>query len=307
MDELLILNELQKNYGLRDNELAILTLLIKSSKKLTAHEISKQTKIPMGRIYDFLNELLLKKLVEKNEGTPARYFISNLEQNVSNFLNFQFESENKRVLAITAALDKLYASSSAGIRILYGKEEFILEMIKHTQASKCSKMMLLGLAVPYLFYPEDKNEFLKMRRLVTGRRGSSLTGESPALQALLNDAIHRRCREGKEYKWIISEKTIKIFVESLEKNYGKKYVLDYLSGLKNKIKHNIQVRTTNEDFPYSMSIFDDCIMFAARADGEMVSLVFNSQEGVQFFSKFFDATLKECKDAKEIFDDYSKR
>ena len=84
-----VLNELGKNFDLSGKELIIIEAL--TDKKQNAAQLSKTTDIPLGRIYEYLNHLITIRIIEKSEKKPFIYFIENLDQNISEFLKFNFE------------------------------------------------------------------------------------------------------------------------------------------------------------------------------------------------------------------------
>ena len=302
-----VLNELQQKYGLKENEIAILRFLIDSNRKSDAREISRRTKIPMGRIYDFLNELLTKRLIEKTDGVPARYFVGDFGQQIHEFLNYQLKNMNMNYLALTSALENESTLSSASIRILHSKDEFMLELIRQAEFSGRFKVLLLGLSVPFVLYPESKEDFVKMRNMAVVKTGA-LTGKTSRLHIILNEAFNKRHNRKQKTEFAMSEKTFDLFIKSLFENYGKNFVKRYLLGIKSKLaNYDAHIRILKESFPYYISISEKSVIFATRSGDDTTSVVFESTDAVKLMTKLFDLFYNEGRDINEVFDEYLKK
>ena len=63
-----LIKELGENFNLSGKELMILESLL--NQNLSSEQISDKTKIPLGRIYSYLNNLVKLKLIEKQTQLP---------------------------------------------------------------------------------------------------------------------------------------------------------------------------------------------------------------------------------------------
>ena len=57
----LLLNELKKGYGLKEKHIRIIKIL--RDWPLTAEQVAKQGDIPLGRVYEYLNQLIEFKIL----------------------------------------------------------------------------------------------------------------------------------------------------------------------------------------------------------------------------------------------------
>ncbi|MFX1236161.1 MAG: TrmB family transcriptional regulator [Promethearchaeota archaeon] len=63
----------------------------------TARKISKQSNVPSGRIYEVLEDLKTKGLVEIIESRPKKYIAISLNKAVDNLINYQIKENKQRI------------------------------------------------------------------------------------------------------------------------------------------------------------------------------------------------------------------
>ena len=142
-----ILEELKQRYGLRKNDILIIQALLE--KDLTAEQICEQTKIPMGRIYTFLNALLPTGLIEKKSGTPACYSAQNIEERILNFLMLKREEMIKKEDDIIARLERI--KKLENVKTLVGPGDLNDFLIQQMAADrKYSKQISVAGSVPFI-------------------------------------------------------------------------------------------------------------------------------------------------------------
>lgn len=96
MSENLMVNliELLKSANLTTYEINAFITLLKSNS-MTARKISNKSKVPQGRIYEILDELKKKGMIEILESRPKKFRSLSLNKALNNLLNHQTD-ENKR-------------------------------------------------------------------------------------------------------------------------------------------------------------------------------------------------------------------
>ena len=112
--------EFLKNSKLSNYEIqAYLTLL--SFNNLTARELSKKSKVPTGRIYEILEELKLKGLIEISESRPKEYKSINPNIAFNNLISYLTMQNKKRTSYL---IDQAkYLESKIADSNLFSKEE----------------------------------------------------------------------------------------------------------------------------------------------------------------------------------------
>jgi len=167
-----MLNELEANFGLKDNHIKILREL-QLSGALGADKLAKNTGVPLGRIYDFLNDLVESKLILKTATFPSVYSIDGFEQRVMEFMRYQTDNLIKKEQKL---MDLLSEKNEVEQTVLItDKEKIAFETIKRTLESKEKKVIIKNETIPQIFYSFDEQEFIKMRNYFakkTGDRGA---------------------------------------------------------------------------------------------------------------------------------------
>ncbi|MFX1393507.1 MAG: TrmB family transcriptional regulator [Promethearchaeota archaeon] len=109
--------ELLKSSNLTTYEINVFITLLKS-KTLTARKISNESKVPTGRIYEVLDELKNKGMIEILESRPKKFRSLSLNKALNNLLNHQTD-ENKRKTSYLYHQAKILESN------LYESDTFI--------------------------------------------------------------------------------------------------------------------------------------------------------------------------------------
>ncbi|MHA1968711.1 MAG: TrmB family transcriptional regulator [Candidatus Hodarchaeales archaeon] len=84
---------------------AFLTLI--NSGNFTAKEISKHAEVPIGRIYESLDELESKKMVKVHEGRPKKYTAVQLSKALFNLISYQRDESKNRERSLIEQLKEL--------------------------------------------------------------------------------------------------------------------------------------------------------------------------------------------------------
>jgi sugar-specific transcriptional regulator TrmB len=100
---------------------AFLTLM--NSANLTAKEIANQANVPIGRIYEALDELESKKMVKIHEGRPKKYTAIPFNKALINLIAYQREESKKKERSLIDQLKELeikyYDSGKGEERMVY--------------------------------------------------------------------------------------------------------------------------------------------------------------------------------------------
>ncbi len=116
---------------------AFLTLV--NSENLTAKEIANQANVPIGRIYEALEELESKKMVKIHEGRPKKYTAISFNKALINLIAHQREESKKKERSLIDQLKELeikyYDSGKGEERMVYstvfGTKEIISLYIQY--------------------------------------------------------------------------------------------------------------------------------------------------------------------------------
>lgn len=110
---------LKENFSLRENHLIILEYLFeKKSEKIDAETMSKETGVPLGRIYSFLEDLADYGFIGVQYTRPRFYYLkqpSEAFQSSITVLENTLADTQKKMLDYGAMLQKMFDSGQTGI------------------------------------------------------------------------------------------------------------------------------------------------------------------------------------------------
>ncbi|MFX0207466.1 MAG: TrmB family transcriptional regulator [Candidatus Hodarchaeota archaeon] len=114
-------------------------LVLINSANLTAKEIANQANVPIGRIYEALDELESKKMVITHEGRPKKYTAIPFNKALTNLIAHQREESKKKERSLIDQLKELeikyYDSGKGEERMVYstvfGTKEIISLYIQY--------------------------------------------------------------------------------------------------------------------------------------------------------------------------------
>lgn len=118
------LTEFLKAANLNTYEINAFSVFLSSSELLTAREISTKSNVPSGRIYEVLEDLNKKGMIEIIESRPKKFRSIPLNRAFYNLLSFQTEENSRRI-------EYLYDQAKYLEKNLYESE-----VIKKTEPTK---------------------------------------------------------------------------------------------------------------------------------------------------------------------------
>ncbi|MFX1389275.1 MAG: TrmB family transcriptional regulator [Promethearchaeota archaeon] len=142
---------------------AYITILTSSKiNPLSARQISSQSGVPSGRIYEVLEELHIKGLIEIIESRPKKYKAHSLNRGLDNLIKYQ-SSESKRKIDYLHNRAKILESN------LYSSDALILkEPSKIFWSTVYGTKSILSLYVKYINEAKEEiifNEFINKSTL----------------------------------------------------------------------------------------------------------------------------------------------
>ncbi|MFW9902965.1 MAG: TrmB family transcriptional regulator [Candidatus Thorarchaeota archaeon] len=217
---------------------AFLTLM--NSGNLTAKEISNQSNVPIGRIYEALEELESKKMLKIHEGRPKKYTAIPFNKALINLIAHQREESKKKESSLIDQLKKLeikyYDSGKGEERMVYstvfGTKEIISLYIQYFR--KVQEEILI-------------TEFINDTTLRVLDLGSIFFQE---LSKSVDHGINVKmlwCFENDQIEKVDNEENYDLFSQVREKHEE--------FGLTNK-KKNFEIKTLFRRVPTYFDIFD---------------------------------------------------
>ncbi|MDZ4256249.1 MAG: helix-turn-helix domain-containing protein, partial [archaeon] len=156
-----VVMELQKQFGLSDNEVKLLALLKEGS--FSVKRLSRASKVPMGRIYSVLQELEEKGLVV-HRGNPRTYTSKPWDERVSEFL----DRENQRlVYRKQSILEALSTEARPYVHIITNMAQYKSQYVSWISGADYCYHIDVGTAYPLIFLDQDEEESLRILQAVT--------------------------------------------------------------------------------------------------------------------------------------------
>ena len=296
-----MLNELEANFGLKDNHIKILREL-QLSGALEADKLAKNTGVPLGRIYDFLNDLVEAKLVLKTATFPSVYSIDNLEQRVTEFMRYQTDVliKKEQKLMDLFSEDKDIEQTT----VINDREKLAFETMKLMAKSNEIKMIEKTETIPSIFYPLEEQDFIKLRNYFakkTGDKGAIFRGGADRLRVMLHRADKESYISGKKVRFVMDKHSLDLYLNLISKlgnDRGKSILKKILSQLSSY--SNVKVYVVKENLPISIMVLDNKIVLLRFAYmSTPLCILAQSKRMAEFYSSFFEELVARSKPAQK--------
>jgi len=301
MDAKRIFEELEKDFGLRKNHIIILEALSKDD--YTADKLSKDTGIPMGRIYEFLNDLLKWRLVEKQKGYPATYRVGDLKERVLDFLRFQTDdviSKERKLVGLISEEKEVEQTT-----IINGREELAFMTMKTTLESRRVRSIVKHETIPTIFYPFDEGEFIRLRNYFgkkTGDRGAIFKGGADPARVQLYRTNKEGYQSGKKVTYVMDRHSFDLYI-GLLRQLGPKRMKAVLSTVLDQFEEfkNVKVYVVEKSLPISIRIYDNArvLIRIVHLDAPM-GIFIQSKKVASFYTSFFDDLIGQAVPAQKL-------
>ncbi|MBR9705727.1 hypothetical protein GOV14_01710 [Candidatus Pacearchaeota archaeon] len=282
-----LIEELGKNYNFPEKQIRILKSL--EFRDLTARELSKQTQIPLGRLYEHINNLLRSKLIEKSKKKPAFYSFKNKEEKIKTFIKDQFKETVDKEALMLSLLEK----GSGDVKLLTTREDYILECRRiYNEEDKIFSIERAS-TPPYYFYPEDYADYKKVRKFVKKKRELVLGNDS--LEKLYKENYFDNLNKQKKFIGITNKKSLTEFLNTMKKALGpdkfKKQIKKIIRLVNSKTIH---CKVVKSEFPYYLLITDNVVLICFVSNGKAINLLIRDKEITKKFKVFFESMYRDA-------------
>ncbi len=280
---------LKNAFNLGDKHILILKVL--KDEKLDAKEISKKTEIPYGRIYNYLNELLHFKLVEKTTKKPSLYFISNLNENVVSFMRGKIGEQLKAQSEIMHLLSTFGGGGHVGL--IDNSEQFTDNHINMITESHVFHMMSVHDSFPYIIYPEKFEDFFKLRQMITKHR-ATITDADLDTTLLMYRTYLDALKKGKKLIVIFEKASFDMHMKLIKSKLGAKFLKKMLAGaIERLVKYQVDVYVTDEYTTMQMDLSETRVVLCLRYLGTVNGISIFDSNVTKFFNHVFEQKIKE--------------
>jgi len=282
-----IVIEFGKIYDLSEKQTRILKAL--EFEDLTARKLSKQTQIPIGRIYEYINNLFSLGLISKSKKKPAVYSFSNKEDKIQNFIKNKFKETAEKEARVLSILEK----SPGEVKLLTAREDYILESRRIYDEEDKFFFIERAETVPFYFYPEDDEDYKRVRKFIKKKRELTLGNDS--LEKLYKDNYFCNLKKDKKFISITNLKSINKFFEIMKRALGeekfKKNVRRIIRLIESK---NIHCKIVKEEYPYYLVITKNLVLICFFTSGKVINLLIRDKGVAEQFIVFFENSYRNA-------------
>jgi len=273
---------LKKQFGLKESEIRILKSLHNGKK--TARQISKQTNIPIGSIYDLLKELVSKKLIQQEKSPYYTYHIKNLSQNLSEF------ADRKLIETNNAKEELLKHVQEKGRKVMsYASYlEFKQGCVLHDPRPKKVYGLVTNYQFPLILFPE-KN-MLKVKKALAKEAGKVFSKNA----MFMNTPNVRKYKELQkkcdDFKWIVQVGELKKYKKLLSR-------ISMLTEVRDQLKKhkNTDIRVADEWKDHQFIVTNNTVQIQFRDSPIFIGLIIQDPKTVKAYSEIFMHKWKKSK------------
>ena len=286
-----IIKELASEFDLKSKHLFILDALY--DQDLCAAVISKKTNIPMGRIYDFLNDLLEYGLIEKTSKKPSVYSMKNPGERITSFLKYKFDRLVEKENKILDMIRKKQTIES--VEVINSGDEFTFKQIQLLSECKAIRTVVRHGSIPFPIYPSNSEEFQKVRDIIVKNR-ATLAHTTHEMTFMIYKAHKDAYERGKHFSAIIEKGALDFNLNIIESKLGKKFLTKMVKDIKEKIKrYGMKIYVINEYVPMQIFITEKKVMLSIIHLGITTGVVIQSDEVVKLYRDFYDDMIERSK------------
>jgi DNA-binding transcriptional regulator GbsR (MarR family) len=286
-----IIRELATEFDLKGKHLLILDALY--LEDLSAQQISKKTGIPMGRIYNFLNDLLSYGLVEKTSKKPALYSMKNPSEKITNFLKFKFDKLVEKENKIFDLIEKKQKIES--LEVVHSGDEFTFKQIQLLSECNEIRTVVRHGSIPFPIYPSNSEEFQKVRSVIVENR-ATLAHTTHEMTFLIHKAHKDAYMKGKHFSAIIEKNALDFNLEIIKAKLGNKFLRKMIRDILQKIqKYGIDIYVIQEYVPMQIFITERKVMLSIIHLGITTGVIISSQDVVTLYRDFYDEMIQRSK------------
>jgi sugar-specific transcriptional regulator TrmB len=278
MPYLKIYELLKTDYGFRENHILILEALRRGD--MTADSICKSTKIPKGRVYNFLNFLVDNKIITAGQGYPKLYSACPWQTRIKDFLQHHFS----KTVEDEKFMRGLIKGEEKDIISINSDEEFVWHLRRVLLARK--KFNAVTFLLPHLLYTNDPRRFSRFSEHLIEDEFS--LSPNPVINFMIKDAFWEAYARNEEFIYIVDEEGLKDYLNTLNRLFEKKEVAEILKGIKECLeKKMVSIFVTKVKNPYYMLVTECEVFLIVIAKRFVEGVLIKNKEIATVYKKMF--------------------
>ncbi|MBW2999997.1 winged helix-turn-helix domain-containing protein [Candidatus Woesearchaeota archaeon] len=285
-----VFKKLKEEFRLKNKHILILKAL--QFKDLSAESLSKKTKIPLGRIYSYLNELADSGLIKRTNKRPFVYIASDLERNIINFMKKRIDNLVKSEAEVIGLMKE---TGSEQIDIISNQEKFTFAHIRLlSEAKKSIKITAIHGSFPFLLYPSNKNDFVKLREMIMSKR-QTISFTDYGTSFLVYKSYKDAYEGGKQFNLLFEKSTFEEHIKLIKKFLGEEFLQKMITDLIERIKkYKMNIYIIDEYNPMEIDVTEKKVGISIRHMGVTTGILIRSSNAVKLYSAFFEQRLSRA-------------
>jgi hypothetical protein len=286
-----IIDELKQRGYLDQKQIILLKELV--NNEISAKDLSKKTKIPLGRIYDSLNLLISEKLISKKGKKPCVYFFDDPQHRIISFMKKKFDNfmDDENVI-----IDMLDEKIPPKIELLKSKEDFTFYLIKAIATCKKGlETVARHGSLPFIFYLSNQQDFLKVRDLINTKR-TTIAHTTDTKSIMVYNAYQEALENGKYFDAICNEETFLWHMNLIKKYLGKEFLVKLIKDFKERCKkYDIKFYIIREYLPMQIFITHNTVVLFHLHLGIGSGIEIQNKETVELYNSMIRDMVKRSK------------
>lgn len=293
MEHSRIVELLKANYDFRENHVLILKAL--EIEDLTADEVCQATKIPKGRIYDFLNFLLEKNIIVTNGKHPKAYSFKSVSENVREFLQIKFQQTVK---------DEAHIKSMLNLEekkiIPINSSQDLIPLLRKILESR-NKFNIITQLHPHLFYSNDDAIFSRFSKYLMDIEFSMSANN--VVNFLIKNAFWDAYYRNEEFIYVIDDDVIADYKNTLRRLFSKEEAVNILQSIKALLEKGIvKIYVSRVKNPYYMVITETEVLLVMIAKRSIEGALIVNNEIADVYQKMFLEQISKSENLLEKWD-----
>ena len=286
-----VIKELAKEFDLKQKHLIILDVLFDID--VTAISLSKKTSIPMGRIYDFLNDLLSYGLIEKTSKKPYVYSMKNPSEKITTFLKYRFDNLIQKENKILDLMQKKQKTES--LEMIHGGDEFTFKQIQLLSECKSIWTVVRHGSIPFPIYPVNSEEFQKVRSVIVNNR-PTMAHTTSEMTFMIHTAHKDAYERGKQFSAIIERSALKLNLDIIKSKLGTRFLKKMVQDIKDKVqRYGMKIYVIDEYVPMQIFITEKKVMLSIIHMSITTGVVIQSDEVVKLYRDFYNDMVERSR------------
>lgn len=293
MDAELILHKLRQTYGIKEKHV-LLVRQLQDGHPRSADELSKAADIPLGRVYSYLNELVEMQLVTRTGRKPYQYSIPKFSRAVIDFMRSRMSNY---VQTESEVLD-LMKGGAEHIDLIKTRADYTRAHLNVIEESMHIRLTCFHRSFPFLLYPDDFEDFIRLRRSIVQFRPTISYVDPEALYVIYR-AYQQALARNAKFEVIVEKWTILDHLTMVRENFSPEFVKSYVAHIRKRAK-TASIRVIEEYLPMEIDLGEKLAVLALSHLDMSTGIVSRSDAVRVLYSTLFDQKKVRTKDVTKF-------